>query len=380
MDQLVRKYIFAFLSLAVTMAIMIVLVPLAAIDYAYRVKFLSHHEYEQPEPEDHLLPNTELFHVLTEDGFVLTLKHIVRTHNEDAQAKLKKPLLLLSNVPSTTLPLVFIKSHDVWIGYGRMSNHSDHVSLSTSDTQFWDSWDPEDMTRFDYPKFISFVQKLTNWREPIDVAAFGFNATLICSLLKSDNQRPEYLQTQINKIVLLDPMDSKEPGFHSFWLQLVSLMPLDLLCGFECFRLHFIDVKDMIFTFIQKYATFLIPVVNSYNWIQRCLLVYLLECNDYKWQNYKENELLDSLPSLNSLKKTFEYFKTGPHTDTNLNDLDFENLMILKSKFSREERTNLLKQPTDEKIDMVLYHHFDFVYANDIHHIITKKLLTFFER
>lgn len=370
-----ERVLYTVASVLLGVALMSVLTPIAALDYQYRVKFLSRHEYQPQTVSNKIklkssVTKIEVFQVLTEDNYVLTLKHIVTTLSSSSVQK--RPLLLLTNVPSMALPLVFMKTHDVWIGYGRLSNHSEHISLTTADIEYWKSFTFNDIIAIDYPKLISFIKNLTSWAgdDKIDIAAFGYNATLMSLFLK-DGKSPQI--KSINKIVLLDPMDSKLPVLKNVWLKIVCSFPWEILCGFENFRLHFIVLKDSIFNYIESEAKILIPIVYCYNWIQRCILVYLLHCDDYKWNNYKENDLVDSLPGLNSLKKTFEHFTSPVDISIEPTNPNFNNCLILKSKFTKDKTPN-----TNEKVNRILYHHFDFVYANDINSIIHKKLSTFF--
>lgn len=370
---LIERIVYTLVSFILGALILTLLTPIAALDYQYRVKFLARHEY-QPESVSNkvklknLNNKIEVFQLLTEDNYVLTLKHYVNHSNVN-----KRPLLLLTNIPSMSLPLVFLHSHDVWIGYGRLSNLPNHLSISTSDVEFWDSWSYKDIISIDYPKFISFITNLTNWHdEGIDIAAFGYNATLVSLFLKEGKSSQ---LNSINKIVLLNPMDSNIPLLKNIWLKFVCLLPWKILCGCENLRVHFMDLKDLTFSFIELEARILMPIVYTYNWIQRCLLVHVLHCDDYKWNDYKKNDLVDSLPSLNSLKKTFEHFKFGVDVFVETTNLNLNKCLILKSKFNYEDEDIL---NLNETVSGVLYHHFDFVYANDINSIIHKKLSNFF--
>lgn len=364
----VEHIVYTLTSVVIAFVALCVLTPIAGVDYAYRVNFLSTHEYQPATVSNKVKlksmnTKADIFNVVTTDCHVLTLEHLLRPNKGN-----KRPLLLLTNVPSMALPLVFLDTHDVWIGYGRMSSYADHMSFSTSDVEFWDSWSAQDIISLDYPAFISYIKNITEWSGPIDVAGFGYNATLLMRMVTNGNPVP----STINKIVLLDPMDSGSSILRNFWLNAICSLPWELLCGLECFRLHFVDFKDLAFDYIEKLATPLLPVVHIFNWIQRCLLVYLLYCDDYKWDNYKQNDLVDSLPGLCSLKKSFELFKNVPSITVGAQDFNSE-LLILQSKFT--------KTPTEDghqKTNRILYHHFDFVYANDVSSIIQPKLDAFF--
>ncbi|KAF5814567.1 putative triacylglycerol lipase [Helianthus annuus] len=110
--------------------------------------------------------------VTTEDGYILNMQHIPKSHDG---TKADKPPVLLQhgllmvdggswvlNAPDESLGFVLADNgFDVWIANTRGTNYSrGHTSLSPSDPAYWE-WSWDELATYDLPASIQFVRNQT---------------------------------------------------------------------------------------------------------------------------------------------------------------------------------------------------------------------------
>ena len=128
----------------------------------------------------------------TEDGFILTMQHIVdrrpgatpatRTFPSITCVTLDKyPVLLLHGLlqasgtfcvnDESSLAFYLCKSgYDVWMGNNRGYFKPEHKTLKPSDPKFW-AWNLQEMASLDLPAMVSFVCAKTNHEKVLSTIA-----------------------------------------------------------------------------------------------------------------------------------------------------------------------------------------------------------------
>lgn len=122
------------------------------------------------------------FKIETEDGFILTMQHIVdrrpgaphwkrSSHTEQKLMVEKYPVLLLHGLmqsagafcvhEESSLAFYLCKEgYDIWLGNNRGYFKPEHVSLKPNDHGFW-KWNLRDMGCYDLPAMINYVRDRT---------------------------------------------------------------------------------------------------------------------------------------------------------------------------------------------------------------------------
>ncbi|XP_044010331.1 lipase 3-like [Aphidius gifuensis] len=143
----------------------------------------------------------EQHNVTTEDGYILTVFRILKSHSEFSNKSVDKPaVFLLGGLPTNSDLWLCLgpqrslamqladEGYDVWLGNYRGTNYGrSHIKLSPNDKKFWD-FSFHEHGYYDVPASVDFILNITNQNSLIYIG-LSMGATTIFITL---SERPEY--------------------------------------------------------------------------------------------------------------------------------------------------------------------------------------------
>ncbi|XP_060531800.1 uncharacterized protein LOC132705306 isoform X2 [Cylas formicarius] len=151
-------------------------------------------------PETMLKANNyslQIYHVVTEDGYILTLHRVQHQIGIDAS---KPPVFLMHGMCASSFEWILLgrrkalalilaeAGYDVWLGNNRGNSYSrNHLFLTPENSNFW-NYSYHDIGMYDLPAMIDMVLKETGFKKLTYIGmSQGFTAFVVMA-----SMRPEY--------------------------------------------------------------------------------------------------------------------------------------------------------------------------------------------
>ena len=343
----------------------------------------------------------EEFKVETADGFIIDLWHLISKTTPVAfpHSSERHPILMIhgllqssgsfaSNGQNSLAYYLFHQGFDVWLGNNRCGFVPSWNPKKVNSRKHWD-WDLNEMVKFDLPKLIDTVCKITQ-NEKISIMAHSQGTTELFMGLLRENELNLNITSNIENVVCLAP----------------ALYPGSLLEDSPVLRLLSlgIDSKSLfgkkVFLNVMMMVRKIFLGTSFFSFICYTFFSYLFGWNDTLWDEGLRNRHFLFSPVFVSVKLMQWWLSNDPNKESFIKDYN-QFFPQYKKWFHKHQRKNipnfLLFVPGQDKLvdgkkvikhfqDFEMdtsykiwyikeYSHVDVLWANDIIEKVGKPIV-----
>lgn len=332
--------------------------------------------------------------VITQDGFVIDIKHLTDPKRTEPTIR---PVLMLHGLLQSSgafltggyksLAYMLVKNgYDVWLGNNRCGFNPQHIEYDPSDYRMWD-WDLTEMCRYDLTAMIDQIFKITGFSGKLSLVGHSQGTSQIVMFLSS-SMGINYAD-KIENCTLLAPAIFGGPMLNQkLFIKFMRFLPdpmFDLFFGRRAFIPILISLRNMMYK------------SRMYGLASYSMFSYLFDSNDYKWDvSLRDVHFLFS-PVYQSTKlmkwwlkgQGFRMGRPIMSTDSSWFRGDTPRMLLIiggadtlvDGKMFYDYALN--KEPfMKDKVESLFvegYNHLDVLWSDDIQDTVGKRMLRFLD-